>query len=62
MNDNNYPILSGFIYEHGENDLSVWTVNLAPDDIKQIEKILQKYECGGYSVRNCYESKFSDIF
>ena len=55
-------ILCGFVYKHGKDDLSAWSVDLSKEDRETIEKILAKYETEGCSTRNVYDSKFSEVF
>lgn len=54
--------LCGFVWCHGKEDFSVWEVNLRKEDRDAIEKILSKYETEGSSERNCYYSRFKDVF
>ena len=50
--------LVGFIFEHKNDDLSLWLVDLCEEDQKTIEEILTKYDTSGVSVRGgiTYES------
>lgn len=54
--------LCGFVFRHGDKDLEAWQVNLSSEDEKEIMKILSNYETSGCSIRNCYDSKFSEAF
>lgn len=54
--------LCGFVYKHGKDDLSAWSVDLSKEDRETIEKILAKYDTEGCSVRNVYDSKFNEVF
>ena len=56
------PVLCGFVWSHGEDDISAWCVDLEKEDRDAIEKILMKYECSGYSLRNCYDLPFNEVF
>ena len=56
------PILCGFVWNHGNKDITAWHVALAEEDCKAIEAILEKYDGQGYSVRNAYDCPFSDVF
>ena len=56
------PVLCGFVWSHGDKDLSAWQVDLSEEDATIIEGILEKYNHQGCSVRNCYNSKFSEVF
>lgn len=56
------PVLCGFVWCHGNKDLSAYTVTLRENDLKKIEEILSDYECEGYSERNVWNRKFSDVF
>lgn len=54
--------LCGFVFRHGEKDLEAWEINLGQEDEKEIMKILSNYQTSGCSIRNCYDSKFSEAF
>ena len=56
------PVLCGFVWCFGYRDFEAWEVNLEEDDRNAIEKILEKYNTYGTSVRNCWGEKFSDVF
>lgn len=56
------PTLCGFVWCHGDKDFSCWEVDLKPEDIEVIEKILERYETCGTSERNVWGVKFSDVF
>lgn len=56
------PVLCGFVWCHGDRDYSAWQVDLSEEDAVTIEGILEKYSHQGCSVRNCYDSKFSEVF
>ena len=56
------PYLCGFVWKHGDKDLSAWQVQLSRKDEETIENILAKYDTCGCSLRNCYDSKFSEAF
>jgi len=56
------PLLCGFIWCHGDKDFSIWETDaIAKEDRDKIEKILMKYESTGTGVRNCWDSKFSEV-
>ena len=55
--------LCGFVWCHGEKDFSAFETDALTDEYKnKIEEILSKYNTTGSSVRNCWDSKFSDVF
>ena len=54
--------LIGFVWKHGEHDISAHQVDLTPEDSKAIKSILEKYENHGCSLRNVYSEKFSSVF
>ena len=56
------PTLCGFVWEHGDKDITAWEVTLSEEDRDAIEKILMKYDGQGYSVRNVYDYPFSEVF
>lgn len=56
------PILCGFVWKHGDKDYSAWEVQLKDEDRSAIESILAKYDTCGSSLRNCYDSLFSDVY
>ena len=58
----NSPILCGFVWKHGDKDFSAWEVQLSEEDENAIYAILEKYECDGCSVRNCYDLKINECF
>lgn len=62
MNNENKVTLAGFVFRHGEKDLSAWQVDLKPEDEEKIWNILNQYQSEGCSVRNCYDEKFSEAF
>lgn len=63
QNESSYdPVLCGFVWKHGDTDLSAWQVDLSEEDATIIEGILEKYSDKGCSLRNCYDSKFSEVF
>lgn len=51
MDDENQVVLVGFVHQYGENDFSLWGVQLTEEDERAISTILQKYEARGVSVR-----------
>jgi len=55
-------VLCGFVWCHGKKDFSAFEVNISEEDQEEIEKILEKYSADGTSERNCYDSRFSEIF
>ena len=59
MNDVN---LVGFIHQYGENDFSIWNLQLSDEDQKAIEAILDKYRANGISVRGNSEMKLEEVF
>ena len=62
LSERDKDVLCGFIWKHGDKDYSVLNVQLSKEDRIRIEEILQNYETDGYSVRNAYGEKISDIF
>ena len=56
------PVLCGFVWCHGNKDFEAFEVNLKKQDRDTIEAILSKYDTSGTSVRNVWDSKFSDVF
>lgn len=58
---NDEPTLCGFVWCHGVRDFSCFELDsLSDEDRYAIEEILAKYDTHGTSLRNCYDSKFSD--
>lgn len=53
--------LIGFIFEHGEDDKSIYIVELSEEDRNTIETILLKYETKGFSVRGGISNEFLGI-
>ena len=54
--------LCGFIFCHGRKDFSVWETDaISKEDSEAIQKILNKYDTEGTSVRNCWDEKLSDV-
>ena len=53
--------LIGFIFEHGEDDKSIYIVELSEEDRNTIETILLKYETKGFSVRGGISNAFLGI-
>ena len=43
--------LVGFVWQHGNDDYSIWTVTLNDEDMRKVLEILDKYDAQGYSVR-----------
>lgn len=43
--------LIGFVFQHGHDDYSIWTVTLSDEDMREVLAILEKYEARGCSVR-----------
>ena len=62
MKNNNEPILCGFVWCDGYRDFEAWEVSLSKEDRDAIEQILVKYDTKGSSLRNCWDSKFNDVF
>jgi len=56
------PVLCGFVWCHGNKDFSAYEVNISKEDREAIEAILSKYQDDSTSERNCWDSKFSDVF
>lgn len=54
--------LVGFIHQYGENDFSIWNVQLSAEDKKAINAILEKYQTQGFSVRGNSEIKLKEAF
>lgn len=61
-NEYDEAVLCGFVWCHGKEDFSAWEVEITKQDQESIEKILSKYAIKGTSERNCYNSRFSDVF
>lgn len=51
MDNENNVTLVGFVHQYGENDFSLWGVQLSEGDERAINEILQKYEARGVSIR-----------
>ena len=43
--------LAGFVHEYGDDDYSVWFVELDDEDARAIDEVLARYEADGWSVR-----------
>ena len=56
------PVLCGFIFRHGDKDLSVWEPSIPDEAMREIEEILAQYRDTGACVRNVWDNKFSDLF
>ena len=54
--------LVGFIHQYGENDFSIWNVQLSAEDKKAINAILEKYQTQGFSVRGNSQIKLEEAF
>lgn len=54
--------LNGFIHQYGEDDFSIWSVQLSEEDEEAIIQILEKYESQGVSVRGGKEISIGDAF
>ena len=54
--------LTGFIHQYGENDFSIWNVQLSAEDEKAISAILEKYQDNGLSVRGNSELTIKEAF
>ena len=54
--------LVGFIHQYGENDFSIWNVQLSAEDKKAINVILEKYQTQGLSVRGNSELTIKEAF
>ena len=54
--------LVGFIHQYGENDFSIWNVQLSAEDKKAINAILEKYQTQGFSVRGNSELTIKEAF
>ena len=54
--------LVGFIHQYGNDDFSIWNVQLSAEDEKAINAILEKYQTQGLSVRGNSEIKLKEAF
>ena len=54
--------LVGFIHQYGENDFSIWGVQLSEEDESAIMEILQKYEAKGISVRGDLHTELNEVY
>ena len=54
--------LVSFIHQYGENDFSIWNVQLSAEDKKAINAILEKYQTQGFSVRGNSELTIKEAF
>lgn len=54
--------LVGFIHQYGENDFSIWNVQLSAEDEKAINAILEKYQDNGLSVRGNSQLTIEEAF
>lgn len=54
--------LVGFIHQYGENDFSIWGVQLSAEDEEAIEAILDKYRANGCSVREDSKLTLEEVF
>ena len=47
------PELIGFVWQHGDDDFSIWTVTLDDEDMRKVLEIIdkEKYWTRGYNVR-----------
>ena len=54
--------LVGFVHQYGEDDFSMWNVQLSEEDTKTIEAILDKYQDQGWSVRGNSQIKIEEAF
>ena len=54
--------LVGFVHQYGEDDFSMWNVQLSEEDEEAIHKILAKYEANGYSIRGNSQMKLKEGF
>lgn len=61
MKINNISLV-GFIHQYGEDDFSIWNVQLSEEDKKSIETILEKYQDQGFSVRGNSQIKIEEAF
>jgi hypothetical protein len=53
--------LVGFIHQYGDNDFSLWGVQLTEEDEMAIEEILDKYRDRGISVRGDAEISVNEV-
>lgn len=53
--------LVGFIHQYGENDFSIWGVQLSEEDKNAISSILEKYQTSGISVRGSAQMTLEEI-
>ena len=54
--------LVGFIHQYGNDDFSIWNVQLSAEDKKAINAILEKYQTQGFSVRGNSQIKLEEAF
>ena len=54
--------LVGFIHQYGNDDFSIWNVELSTEDKKAINAILEKYQDNGLSVRGNSELTIKEAF
>ena len=54
--------LVGFIHQYGNDDFSIWNVQLSAEDENAINAILEKYQTQGLSVRGNSEIKIKEAF
>ena len=54
--------LVGFIHQYGNDDFSIWNVQLSDEDQKAIEAILEKYRDNGFSVRGNSQITIEEAF
>jgi hypothetical protein len=51
----NEPIMESIIYKHGDNNYSIWQLDIPDEAIMEIENILDKYRHRGCSTRGTVE-------
>lgn len=54
--------LAGFIYRHGEDDFTLWAVQLSEEDETAIKNILEKYDTDGFSLRDSGSMRIDEVF
>lgn len=53
--------LVGFIFQHGKDDYTLWSVDLPEHEREIIENILVKYDTRGFSVRGNSELQLKEV-
>lgn len=60
MNENKTKI-AGILYEHGENDFSIWFPELTEFENKEINSFLENFVNGGSSLRGSKQDVLDEI-